>query len=278
MEPRCLSCHAQAPDKKNLMNVISQSFSWWCFADRGVADHELLTAASRIGYKAVELIDERLWPMARDAGLCISAIAGHDGIAKGMNRTEHADRIENALLGNIDKAVHHGIPLLICFSGNREGLDDAAGIQVCADILERITPVARQAGVTLIMELLNSRVNHQDYQCDHTAWGVELCRRVGSPNFKLLYDIYHMQIMEGDLIRTIQDYHPYFAHYHTAGVPGRGPMDGNQEIFYPAVYRTIRESGYEGYIGHEFIPVGDPVTNLEIAYQQCEEALRLEQH
>ncbi|WP_309383936.1 hydroxypyruvate isomerase family protein [Cerasicoccus frondis] len=251
------------------MSTVKQSFSWWCFANKGVAASELLQAAARIGYAGVELIEPKLWPMARDAGLTIVSIVGHTSIASGMNRPENAARIENELRANIDQAAAFGIPNLICFSGNRGGLSDAAGLDNCAKLLERVVLIAEQAGVTLIMELLNSKVEHPDYQCDHTDWGATLCQRVDSPSVKLLYDIYHMQIMEGDIIRTISEHHAHIAHYHTAGNPGRGPIGADQELNYPAIIRAIAQTGYTGYIGHEFIPTGDPVQELQAAYELC---------
>lgn len=251
------------------MSTVKQSFSWWCFANKGVAAPELLQAAARIGYGGVELIGPELWPMARDVGLAIVSIVGHTSIQDGMNRPENAVRIEQELRANIEQAASFGIPNLICFSGNRGGLSDAAGLDNCAKLLERVAPIAEQAGVSLIMELLNSKVNHPDYQCDHTGWGTTLCQRVDSPSIKLLYDIYHMQIMEGDIIRTIGQHHTHIAHYHTAGNPGRGLIGPAQELNYPAIIRAIAQTGYTGFIGHEFIATGDPVQELQAAYDLC---------
>lgn len=248
---------------------LKQSFSWWCFADKGVESRELLWGAANIGYAGVEMLEPELWPVALEAGLKIATIAGHGTIEQGLNRRLNALRIEKELRTNIELAAIHHIPYLICFSGNREGLDDSEGLGICCETLERILPHAEQAGVTLIMELLNSKVDHHDYQCDQTNWGVELCRRLDSSNFRLLYDIYHMQIMEGDIIRTIRDNHPFIAHYHTAGNPGRGPLDASQELNYPAIFRTIAQTGYSGYIGHEFLPESNPISELEKAYHLC---------
>ena len=257
------------------MSSIKQSLSWWCFANRGVEPEALLAGAAKIGYKGVDLIDESLWPEVKRHGLEISAIGGHGTIEKGLNRRENAERIEKELRANIIKAVEWKIPVLICFSGNREGLADDAGLDQCAETLAKIVPVAADAGVVLAMELLNSKVNHADYQCDHTAWGVELCKRVDSPAFRLLYDIYHMQIMDGDIVRTIETSHHYFAHYHTAGNPGRGQPDQTQEIYYPAIYRAIEATGYRGFISHEFIPKVNPLVALEKAFKDCDEALKV---
>ena len=251
------------------MNSIRQSFSWWCFANRGTGDLDLLAGAAAIGFDAVELIDEPLWKPALDAGLQIASIPGHASIADGLNRKENAARITRELEENIAKAAEYRIPYLVCFSGNRGGLGDEEGLENCAEALSRVVPAAAEAGVALIMELLNSKVDHADYQCDRSAWGIELCRRVNSPAFRLLFDIYHMQVMEGDIIRSIRENHNFFAHYHTAGNPGRGPMDGSQELNYPAIYRAIRETGYSGFVGHEFLPHGEPLAELETAFRQC---------
>ena len=257
------------------MSAIPQSFSWWCFANRGIEPGALLSAAAKAGYRGVDLIGEELWAEAKRRGLEIAAVNGHGSIADGLNRRENGARIEKELRENIAKAEKWSIPVLICFSGNRAGQNDETGLECCAEVLGRMAPVAADAGVTLAVELLNSKVDHKDYQCDHTAWGVELCRKVGSPACRLLYDIYHMQVMEGDIVRTIQTSHDYFAHYHTAGNPGRGQPDQTQEIFYPAIYRTIKATGYRGYISHEFIPAGDPVAALERAFQDCEGSMGL---
>ena len=251
---------------------MKQALSWWCFAGRGVENEALLAAAKKMGYLGVDLIDESLWPLVKKAGLELTAQNGHGSIDSGFNRAENFPRIEKELTANIAKAKKWKIPALICFSGVRAGLSDEAGAEACVKSLQKLAPIAEEAGVVLTVELLNSKVDHPDYQCDHTAWGIDVCRRVGSPAVKLLYDIYHMQIMEGDLIRNIREGHEFFAHYHTAGNPGRGQPDGSQEIFYPAVYRTIAETGYTGFIAHEFIPTADPIAALESAFRDCEEA------
>lgn len=247
---------------------LKQSFSWWCAEGKGIAPEALLSGAAKIGYAGVELIGEALWPMAVDQGLAIATIAGHGTLGDGLNRRENAARIEAELRANIQKAQRWNIPVLICFSGNRNGISDEAGLDVCAETLARIAPEAEAAGVALAVELLNSRIDHPDYQADRTDWGVRLCEQVDSKAVKLLYDIYHMQIMEGDLIRTIRNHHAHFAHYHTAGNPGRGPMNEDQEIHYPPIYRAIAETGYTGFIGHEFLPKNDPLKDLETAYHQ----------
>jgi hydroxypyruvate isomerase len=193
------------------------------------------------------------------------------GISKGFNRVELHDQLVADYEKLIPIAAEAGIPSVICFSGNRAGLDDEQGIVNCVKGLKRLTKLCEETKVNLIMELLNSKVNHKDYQCDHTAWGAEVCRQVGSERCKLLYDIYHMQIMEGDLIRTIQENAEYIGHYHTGGVPGRHEIDETQEIYYPAVMRAIVETGYKGYVGQEFIPAGDdPLAALRKCVLICD--------
>jgi hydroxypyruvate isomerase len=174
-----------------------------------------------------------------------------------------------AFIERIRECADAGIPSVICFSGNRRGQSDEEGIEICAEGLKQIMPAAERAGVSVVMELLNSRVNHKDYQCDRTPWGVALCQKVGSERFKLLYDIYHMQIMEGDIIRTIQNNHTYIGHYHTGGNPGRNEIDETQELNYPAIMRAIKATGYQGFVGQEFIPKRDPLTSLREAIRLC---------
>jgi hydroxypyruvate isomerase len=254
------------------VSALRQGFSFWCFKDKGVGTDDLFAGAKKIGYEAVDLVDESLWPTVRKHGLKIGAVAGHAGIEEGLNRKQNFPRIEAELRANIDKAVAWKIPTLICFSGNRNGLNDDAGLEVCAEHLAKVAPYAEKAGVILAVELLNSKVDHKDYQCDSTQWGVRLCERVGSPAVKLLFDIYHMQIMEGDLIRSIQSYYPHFAHYHTAGNPGRGQPDDSQEINYAAVYQAIVATSADPMVSHEFIPKGDPLRALELAFHQLKNA------
>jgi hydroxypyruvate isomerase len=159
---------------------------------------------------------------------------------------------------------------VICFPGNREGMDDETGLQNCTEALKQVVGLAEQKKVMICMELLNSKRNHKDYMCDHTAWGVELCKKVGSPNFKLLYDIYHMQIMEGDVIDTIKENIQYIGHFHTGGVPGRNEIDDTQELYYPAIMKAILQTGYKGYVAHEFVPKRDPMKSMEEAIRICD--------
>ena len=207
----------------------------------------------------------------KELGLNIATFAGHSSLTDGLNKRENHDRIEDELLANIELAAANDIPGLITFSGNRyEGLSDEEGIDIIAEGLIRVTKAAEEKEINLCLELLNSKVNHPDYQCDSTAWGVEVCKRVNSPRAKLLYDIYHMQIMEGDIIRTLQDNIEYIGHFHTAGNPGRHDLDEEQEINYPPIMRAIAETGYTLYVGHEFIPKGDPIEGLRAAAQLCD--------
>jgi hydroxypyruvate isomerase len=252
--------------------AIKQSVCKWCFNDMTV--DALAAEGKRIGLRSVELIDPPDFPDVVKYGL-ICAMTNAPGdprtrIPKGFNRVENHAWLVPLYKEHIAKVSAAGFPNLICFSGNRGGLGDDEGIENCAKGLREILPAAEQAGVTICMELLNSKVNHPDYQCDHTPWGVKLVEKVGSERFKLLYDIYHMQIMEGDVIHTIRDNHRHIAHYHTAGVPGRHEIDESQELFYPAVMRAIRDTGFTGYVAQEFVPASkQAMASLEDAYRRC---------
>jgi hydroxypyruvate isomerase len=251
------------------MGRIKHSVAWWCFVRGEMTPEKLVRAAAEIGYAGVEIVPPEFWQLVKEHGLTIAAIVAHHSTAEGLNRREHHDRIEREILANLKLAEAWSIPNLICFSGNRNGLDDAAGAEATAEGLRRVARAAEEAGVNLVLELLNSKVNHPDYQCDKTAWGVEVCHMVDSPRVKLLYDIYHMQVMEGDIIRTIRDNHAFFGHYHTAGNPGRNDIDDTQELYYPAIVRAIGATSYDGYLGQEFIPKGDPVAALKDAFDRC---------
>ena len=252
------------------MGRIKQSVCSWCFARGGVTMEQVIEEAAKIGYASVEMPDEQYWNLIKDQGMCIATLVGHKSLTGGLNKRSNHDRIEQELLKNMDIAVENGIPGLICFSGNREGLPDDEGIEIVAEGLSRVAKAAEEKGVNLCLELLNSKVNHPDYQCDHTAWGVEVCKRVNSPRVGLLYDIYHMQIMEGDLIRTINDNIQHINHFHTAGNPGRHDLDEEQEIYYPAVMRAIADSEYDLYVGQEFVPKGDAIEALRTAFEICD--------
>ncbi len=250
------------------MAAIKQSVSAWCFADI-MTPEVLADTLVDIGYAGVDLVDQEHWPLFKEHGLAIAAVNGHRSIEEGLNRRENHDRIEREITANLDLAARWGIPNLIVFSGNRRWLDDDAGAEITAEGLHRVAEAAEDAGVTLVLELLNSKVDHPDYQADRTDWGVRVCELVGSPRVKLLYDIYHMQIMEGDIIRTIRDNAAYIGHYHTAGNPGRHEIGVMQELYYPAIMRAIRDTGYDGYVGQEFVPAGDPAAALREAFEVC---------
>jgi hydroxypyruvate isomerase len=209
-----------------------------------------------------------LWDAAGEAGLVIATI-GAGALDQGWNRkANHAGLLEE-IGRNLELAKRYAIPNLIVFSGNRGGLSDAEGAEATAEGLRKAAPLAEAAGVTLVLELLNSKVDHKDYQCDHTAWGARVIDAVGSPRVKLLYDIYHMQIMEGDIIRTIRANAARIGHIHTAGNPGRLDLDEEQELYYPAIIRALKTSGYTGYVGQGFVPRGEPLAALKTAYELC---------
>jgi len=240
-----------------LKGRVNHSVCKWCY--RNVELEELCSAGKEMGLTSVELLNPPDFPTLKKHGLTCAMVSnpvvdGLGGIEKAWNRVEHHDRLAGAYEKRIREVADAGMTNLICFSGNRAGLDDEKGLENCALGLKRIMKLAEEKKVNIAMELLNSHVNHKDYQCDHTAWGVELCQQVGSERFKLLYDIYHMQIMEGDLIATIRKHHGQFAHYHTGGVPGRNEIDETQEIHYPAVMKAIVETGFKGHVAQEFIP------------------------
>ena len=251
------------------MESIKQSICFWPFIKGDLSPKEIITAAAEIGYRSVEMAEQKYWPMIFDQGLGIAIFSGHTSLPDGLNKRENHDRIEDELLVNIDLAASQGIPALICFSGNREGKSEEEGLANCVEGLRRVTREAEDKGINLCMELLNSKVNHPDYQCDRTNWGVALCRAVGSPRVKLLYDIYHMQIMEGDLIRNIMENIDSIGHFHTAGNPGRQDLDSEQEIFYPAIMRAIAGTVYDGFVGHEYVPKEDTIESLKNAYRVC---------
>jgi hydroxypyruvate isomerase len=251
------------------MSAIAQSISWWCFVPEKLTPNEFVRAAADAGYVAVDLVPPEYFSLVKDHGLKIAAISGHQSLTVGLNKLDQHTRIKKEIEEKLVDAIRYGIPNLICFSGNRDGRGDDEGLDRTADGLALLAPLAEREGVTLILELLNSKVDHPDYQADHTEWGVSVCRKVNSPRVKLLYDIYHMQIMEGDVVRTIESNHPWIAHYHTAGNPGRQDLDGEQELNYSYILRAIKGTGFDGYIAHEFIPKGDPIAALKRTFQQC---------
>lgn len=253
-----------------LKGNINHAVCRWCYDS--IPLEEFCAAAKEMGIKAIDLVGPKDWPMLKKYGLHSSMCNGAEiNLVDGWNdRTFHATLIRN-YTEMIPLVARNGYTNLICFSGNRRGKDDETGLQNSAEGLRKIMSLAEQHKVMIVMELLNSRVDHKDYQCDKTAWGVELVKRVGSPNFKLLYDIYHMQIDEGDVIRTIQNNHQHFAHYHTGGVPGRREIDQTQELYYPAIMEAIVKTGFRGYVAQEFIPSwNDKLAALRKGVEICD--------
>jgi hydroxypyruvate isomerase len=256
---------AGAPLKGNIHHSVSQ----WCYDDIPLKD--LAKACKGMGIESIELLNEKDWAVVKNEGLrCAVGYATDWGIPKGFNRIENHEKLIADYVNMIPKAAAAGVPNLICFSGNREGQDDSEGMINCAKGLRKLMPLAEKNGVTIIMELLNS-YGHKDYQCDHTAWGAALCEMVGSERFKLLYDIYHMQIMEGNISDTITKYSQYIGHVHTGGVPGRNELDETQELYYPAIMRALLKTGYKGFVGQEFVPSQkDKLESLRKCIQICD--------
>jgi len=256
------------------MPVRQSLISSW-FQPTGMELDAYFTALREIGYPAVEMhfrndaVDEQIERAIR-AGLTVSSICGHRSIEQGLNDITQHERIEAELRENIDFAAAHKIPGVICFTGNRnDGQSDDEALDATARGFQRIAPYAEDSGVTLNLELLNSKVNHLGYQADHTAWGVAVCKRVNRPSVKLLYDIYHMQIMEGDVIRTLRDNLTCIGHIHTAGNPDRQDLDDTQELNYRGICAALSDAGYSGYVGHEFTPKGDRLAAARAAYELC---------
>ena len=239
----------------------------WCYG--GLSLDDLCAGAKSMGIVSIELLGEKEWSTVERHGLTCAVANGPTSIPQGLNRVENHDAAVKESERLIPLIAKAGIPQMIVFSGNRFGRSDSEGLDHCVTGLKRLVPIAESHGVTIIMELLNSKVDHKDYMCDRTPWGVELCKRVGSDRFKLLYDIYHMQIMEGDVMRTIRDSAAFIGHYHTGGNPGRAEIDTTQELYYPAIMRAIVETGFSGYVAQEFIPRRDPLTSLREAISLC---------
>ncbi len=252
---------------------INHSVCKWCYGS--IPLEEFCVAVKAIGIPAIDLIGPRDWPILKKHGLYSSMCNGAEiSIEQGFNDKQyHATLVKN-YTEVIPLVAEAGYKQLICFSGNKGDFDDETAWENCAEGLKQIMGVAEKHKVTIVMELLNSKIDHKDYHCDKTAWGVELAKRVGSENFKLLYDIYHMQIDEGDVIRTIREFYPYISHYHTGGVPGRREIDDTQELYYPAIMKAILETGFKGYVAQEFVPTPkDPegqLVSLEKAVKICD--------
>ena len=250
---------------------LKQGVSYWCYQKWFSLD-DLCKEAVRIGLKGMDLVTPDQYDTVKKYGLVPSMTSGTNPntIPIGLNRLENHDKVLASLKNDITLASAANVPNVITFSGNRAGMPDAEGLENCATALNKIKAYAEEKNVTINLELLNSKVNHHDYMADHSAWGIELMKRVNSSRVKLLYDIYHMQIMEGDLIRTIRDNITYFGHFHTGGNPGRHELDDTQEVTWNAVARAIADTGYQGFFSHEFVPVNTPpIKSLEQAYQIC---------
>lgn len=248
---------------------IKQSVCRWCYSN--VPLEKLAEESKRIGYVSIELLTPDEYKVVKPLGLTCAVLNGSCPIENGFNRKENHAKLQKKVTEYIEFASENGLRNVILFSGNRRGMSDEEGMANCAEGLKPLVQLAEKKNVTIIMELLNSKVNHKDYMCDRTPWGVKLCKQIGSPQFKLLYDIYHMQIMEGDVIRTIQENKEYIGHYHTGGNPGRNEIDETQELYYPAIVKAILETGYDGYLGQEYIPKRkDAIASLEQGFKICD--------
>lgn len=254
-----------------LKNNINHSVCQWVYEDMTL--DQLCKAVKKIGFSSIDLLASKDWPVLQQNGIYCSMCYTNNnlGLYKGWNNKTFHEHLIKDYLEAIPLVSKAGYKNLICFSGARNGMDDWTGLDNCVEGLQKILPTAEKNNVIIVMELLNSKIDHKDYMCDKTAWGVELCKRLNSPNFKLLYDIYHMQIDEGDVIRTIRDNHQYIAHYHTGGVPGRNEIDETQELNYVAIMKAILETGYKGYVAQEFIPTNkDKMASLKKCIEICD--------
>lgn len=256
-----------------LKGNINHSVSRWTYGDLSI--EELCQTVKKLGFSAIDLVGPEDWPVLKRYGIHSSMCNGAEiSLTDGFIHLELHDELEKRYLKHIDLVADAGYTNLICFSGNARGMSPETGLSNAVAGLKRILPHAEKRGVVIFMELFNSKVDHPDYMADNSAWGVELCKRLDSRHFSLLYDIYHMQINEGDIIRTIRDYHPYFGHYHTAGVPGRHEIDDTQELNYPAIARAIKETGFNGYLAQEFIPTPETkalrIESLRQAIEICD--------
>jgi hydroxypyruvate isomerase len=263
--PRIASGENTGATKKRIKQAVCR----WCYQKMPIDD--LCTAAAQMGLFGIDLLNPDEYEVPRRHGLiCTMGYAGAGTIPDAMNRTENHAAIQAALTTNIPLAAKAGVPNVITFSGNRKGMSDDEGARNTIAGLNRVKKIAEDNGILICLELLNSKVNHPDYMCDHTAWGARVVQEVNSPNVKLLYDIYHMQIMEGDIIATIKKNIPWIGHFHTGGVPGRHELDETQEVQWDGVMRAIVATDYKGYVAHEFLPVRDPMTSLRAAVKLCD--------
>jgi len=247
---------------------INQSVSKWCYGKFSL--EEMCAVGKKMGLKAIDLLVPKDFPTLKKHGLECSMISTH-GLTKGINRKENHEECLAKIRSAIDAAAEYKYPNVISFPGNRKGMPDDVGVENSVIALKKIAGYAEKKGVTICLEYLNSKVNHKDYMFDNMAWGVEVCKKVGSESVKILYDIYHAQIMEGDIIRTIRDFNNYIGHYHTGGNPGRNEIDETQELYYPAIMKAIVKTGYKGYVAHEFVPKKkDQIASLAYAVRICD--------
>jgi hydroxypyruvate isomerase len=258
---------------------IRHSVCRWPYED--IRLNDFCAACKDIGLESIDLVMPEDFSTLEKHGLTCAMVSFPTGktpqgetvgrIERSFNRLEHHDTLTDVYQAHLKASAAVGAKQVICFSGNREGLDDERGLENCATGIKRLLPLAEKLGITICMELLNSKVEHPEYMCDHTAWGVELCERISSENFRLLYDIYHMQVMEGDVIATIRNYHQWFSHYHTGGAPGRNEIEEKQELYYPAIMHAIHETGYKGFVAQEFVPTRkDKIASLRRAVEICD--------
>ncbi len=246
---------------------IRQSVSRWCFGKWSL--DELCEVSKRLGLKAIDLLGPGEFETVKKHGLICSLVNSHS-LTDGLADKKYHETCLAKLRETIDATAAAGFPNVISFSGNRRGIPDDVGVENAVEALKKIAGYAEQKKITIVLEYLNSKVNHKDYMFDNMAWAVEVCKRVGSDRVKILYDIYHAQIMEGDIIRTIRENADYIGHYHTGGNPGRNEIDETQELYYPAILRAIAETGFTGYVAHEFVPKGDPLAALTYAARICD--------
>ena len=253
-----------------LKNNIHHSVCQWCYGYLPIED--FLVILKDLGIKSIDLVGPKDWPLLKKYDIhCAMCNGAEISLTEGWNDPQYHEQLIKNYTEIIPQAAEAGYTNIICFSGNRRGMNDYVGLQNCVEGLSKIMPLAKKHGIVIQMELLNSKVDHIDYMCDHTLWGVELCRRLDTDNFKLLYDIYHMQIMEGDVIRNIREYHPYFGHYHTGGNPGRHEIDETQELYYPAIMKAILATGFKGQVAQEFLPTwDDKIASLKEGFLICD--------
>jgi hydroxypyruvate isomerase len=258
----------KSAEKAATKGRLKHSVSRWCFG--GIALPELAKASAEMGFTSIELVGPEDWPVLKEHGLICAMTPSH-GIDKGFNdKANHAKCIV-AVTKSIDANADAGFPNVICLSGNRaKNLSDEEGLANCVEGLKQVVGLAEKKGITLCLEVLNSRVDHKGYMGDTVEWCVEVCRRIGSPRMKILFDIYHVQVQQGDIIARIKQFHEFIGHYHTAGVPGRHELDETQEIYYPAIMRAIVETGFKGFIGQEFVPTRDPLEKLLESIKLCD--------